>query len=43
MYVLTDLLVAKSYYEVNEYATAYATAAFAGLAILLQVRQSEAR
>lgn len=34
--VLTDLLVAKSYYDAGDLSTAYATARFAVLAIALQ-------
>ncbi|GMH56646.1 hypothetical protein TrLO_g14360 [Triparma laevis f. longispina] len=34
--VITDFLVAQSYYEVGDYTTAYATAGFATLAITLQ-------
>lgn len=34
--IITDLLVAKSYYDAKEFSTAYATAGFAVLAIVIQ-------
>ena len=36
MYILTDFLMAQSYYDVKDFSTAYATAGFAVFAIAIQ-------